>query len=230
MDYQLQVITVSVSDVDRAAAFYTKQGFTLDVDYHPASGFRVVQLTLPGSACSVQIGTGLTDAPPGSARAICLAVTDIEAARQELTGRGVTVSGIRHSHVRRLDRRLRPVPTRSAATTPASPTSPTRTAPWMIEESATAPQDVTDVILDAARDAAGYHDPDHLLQHRRERPEGLLPQVRPARRSEPLLPPRPERQPIVPGPDPQLADRFDVIAPDLPGFGQSEMPSRDGFI
>lgn len=97
MDYQLQVITVSVSDVDKAAAFYTQQaGFDLDVDYHPAPGFRVVQLTPPGSACSVQIGHGITDATPGSARATCLAVTDIEAAHQELTGRGVTVSDIRH--------------------------------------------------------------------------------------------------------------------------------------
>jgi catechol 2,3-dioxygenase-like lactoylglutathione lyase family enzyme len=97
MDYQLQVITLSVSDVDKAAAFYTQQaGFTLDVDYHPASSFRVVQLTPPGSACSVQIGVGLTDAPPGSARATNLAVADIQAAHRELTGRGVTVSGIRH--------------------------------------------------------------------------------------------------------------------------------------
>jgi catechol 2,3-dioxygenase-like lactoylglutathione lyase family enzyme len=97
MDYQLQVITLSVSDVDKAAAFYTQQaGFILDVDYHPVPGFRVAQLTPPGSACSIQIGAGLTDAPPGSARATYLAVTDIEAAHRELTGRGVTVSGIRH--------------------------------------------------------------------------------------------------------------------------------------
>jgi catechol 2,3-dioxygenase-like lactoylglutathione lyase family enzyme len=97
MDYQLQVITLSVSDVDKAAAFYIHQaGFTLDVDYHPTSDFRVVQLTPPGSACSLQIGVGLTDAPPGSARATFLAVTDIEAASRELTGRGVTISGIRH--------------------------------------------------------------------------------------------------------------------------------------
>jgi len=95
--YQIQVITVPVSDVDRAEAFYTRQaGFALDVDYHPAPGFRVVQLTPPGSACSVQIGAGLTDAAPGSARAIYLAVTDIAAARRELTRRGVKVSGIRH--------------------------------------------------------------------------------------------------------------------------------------
>jgi len=97
MDYQLQVVTLPVSDVGKAAAFYTQQaGFTLDVDYHPAPGFRVVQLTPPGSACSIQIGDGLTDAPPGSARATYLAVTDIEAACHELTTRGVTVSGIRH--------------------------------------------------------------------------------------------------------------------------------------
>jgi catechol 2,3-dioxygenase-like lactoylglutathione lyase family enzyme len=97
MDYQLQVITLPVSDVDKAAAFYTQQaGFTLDVDYHPAPDFRVVQLTSPGSACSVQIGVGLTDAPPGSARATYLVVTDIEAAHRELTARGVMVSGIRH--------------------------------------------------------------------------------------------------------------------------------------
>jgi catechol 2,3-dioxygenase-like lactoylglutathione lyase family enzyme len=97
MDYQLQVITLSVSDVDKAADFYVRQaGFNLDVDYHPAPGFRVVQLTPPGSACSVQVGVGLTDAAPGSARASCLVVTDIEAARAELTARGVPVSDVRH--------------------------------------------------------------------------------------------------------------------------------------
>jgi catechol 2,3-dioxygenase-like lactoylglutathione lyase family enzyme len=97
MDYQLQVVTVPVTDVDDAAAFYTDQaGFALDVDYHPASDFRVVQLTPPGSACSVQIGIGLTDAPPGSARTTCLVVSDIESAVRELTGRGVKVSGILH--------------------------------------------------------------------------------------------------------------------------------------
>lgn len=61
MDYQLQVVTLYVRDVDKAAAFYTEQvGFTLDVDYHPAPDFRVVQLTPPGSACSVQLGVRLT--------------------------------------------------------------------------------------------------------------------------------------------------------------------------
>jgi len=97
MDYKIEAVTVPVTDVDRAAAFYTKKvGFTLDVDYHPVGSFRVVQLTPPGSACSIQIGLGLTSAPPGSARATYLVVTDIEAARRELSERGVTVSDIRH--------------------------------------------------------------------------------------------------------------------------------------
>lgn len=97
MDCRLEVVTLAVTDVDEAAAFYTqKVGFALDVDYHPTSEFRVVQLTPPGSACSVQIGAGLTDAPPGSARATYLAVADVEAARQELVERGVEVSGFRH--------------------------------------------------------------------------------------------------------------------------------------
>ena len=96
MNYEIQVVTIPVSDVDRALAFYKRAGFDLDVDYQPAGHFRVVQLTPPGSACSVQFGIGLTGAPPGSARASYLAVTDIEAARRELAGRGVTVSPIRH--------------------------------------------------------------------------------------------------------------------------------------
>ncbi|MFG2788246.1 VOC family protein [Streptomyces sp. NPDC048419] len=97
MDYKLEVVTLSVSDVDKAVAFYTQQvGFHLDVDFRPGDTFRVVQLTPQGSACSVQIGVGLTDAPPGSARALHLAVTDIEAAHRELTERGVDVRGIRH--------------------------------------------------------------------------------------------------------------------------------------
>jgi len=97
MSARIEVITIPVSDADRALAFYTQQaGFSLDVDYHPTASFRVVQLTPPGSACSIQIGTGLTDAAPGSVRATYLAVTDIEAARGELVAAGVKVSGIRH--------------------------------------------------------------------------------------------------------------------------------------
>jgi len=86
-----------VSDVDRALRFYVDQvGFTLDVDYAPNVAFRVVQLTPPGSSCSIQIGTGLTDAAPGSVRNAYLVVSDLESARSRLLERGVEVSEIRH--------------------------------------------------------------------------------------------------------------------------------------
>jgi catechol 2,3-dioxygenase-like lactoylglutathione lyase family enzyme len=82
---------------DRAKAFYVEKcGFTLDVDHQPNDEFRVVQMTPPGSACSITIGKGVTDASPGSYRRTHLVVTDIEAARAELRGRGVEVSDIRH--------------------------------------------------------------------------------------------------------------------------------------
>ena len=97
MDYKLELVLIPVSDVDRAKAFYTEQvGFALDVDTTPTEDFRVVQMTPPGSACSVTIGIGLTDAAPGSYRGTHLVVTDIEAARAELVDRGVDVSEIRH--------------------------------------------------------------------------------------------------------------------------------------
>jgi catechol 2,3-dioxygenase-like lactoylglutathione lyase family enzyme len=97
MDMKLELVLIPVSDVDRAKAFYVEQmGFRLDVDTTPMEGFRVVQLTPPGSACSITIGTGLTDAPPGSYRGTHLVVSDIEAARAELVERGVEVSEVRH--------------------------------------------------------------------------------------------------------------------------------------
>jgi catechol 2,3-dioxygenase-like lactoylglutathione lyase family enzyme len=97
MEYLLEVVILPVSDVDRSVAFYTgRLGFHLDVDYGPGPGFRVVQLTPVGSACSVQIGVGLTDAEPGSARGLYLVVPDLEAARAELAERGVGVGEIRH--------------------------------------------------------------------------------------------------------------------------------------
>ncbi len=93
----MEVLTLPVADVDRAVRFYTEQvGFGLDVDYAPNDGFRVVQLTPPGSAASIQLGTGLTEAAPGSARDHYLVVADIEATHGELAGRGVPVSGLRH--------------------------------------------------------------------------------------------------------------------------------------
>jgi catechol 2,3-dioxygenase-like lactoylglutathione lyase family enzyme len=95
MDYKLEVVMVPVRDVERSLAFYTQAcGFILDVDYQPNDRFRVAQLTPPGSGCSIQIGIGLTDAEPGSARNLCLAVTDILAARKGLIDRGVPVEAI----------------------------------------------------------------------------------------------------------------------------------------
>jgi catechol 2,3-dioxygenase-like lactoylglutathione lyase family enzyme len=97
MDLKLELVLIPVADVDRAKAFYTeKLGFALDVDTTPTEGFRVVQRTPPGSACSITVGTGLTDAEPGSYRGTHLVVTDIEAAHAELVERGVGVSDIRH--------------------------------------------------------------------------------------------------------------------------------------
>jgi catechol 2,3-dioxygenase-like lactoylglutathione lyase family enzyme len=97
VDFKLELVLVPVSDVDRAKSFYTdKAGFHLDVDHRAGDDFRVVQMTPPGSACSISVGIGLTDAPPGSIKGMHLVVSDIEAARAELVGRGVEVSEIRH--------------------------------------------------------------------------------------------------------------------------------------
>ena len=93
MDFKLELVIVPVSDVDRAKAFYSeKLGFNVDVDVRPSDAFRVVQLTPPGSACSITIGTGLSAMTPGSYQGLHLVVTDIEAARALLVERGVEVS------------------------------------------------------------------------------------------------------------------------------------------
>jgi catechol 2,3-dioxygenase-like lactoylglutathione lyase family enzyme len=93
VDWKLELVIVPVSDVDRAKTFYSeKLGFNLDVDHRAGENFRVVQLTPPGSACSITIGTGLTPVAPGSYQGLHLVVDDIEAARAELVGRGVDVS------------------------------------------------------------------------------------------------------------------------------------------
>jgi catechol 2,3-dioxygenase-like lactoylglutathione lyase family enzyme len=95
--FSLEVITLPVSDVDRALRFYVDQvGFTPDVDYAPTDLFRVVQLTPPGSGCSIQFGNGLTDAPAGSVRNVYLVVSDLELVRHRLLERAVAVSDIRH--------------------------------------------------------------------------------------------------------------------------------------
>ena len=95
MDFKLELVAVPVSDVDRAKAFYTeKAGFNADHDYTVSDEIRFVQLTPPGSACSIAVGRGLVDATPGSVQGLQLVVTDINQARDELAARGVEVSDV----------------------------------------------------------------------------------------------------------------------------------------
>ena len=95
MDFRLELITLPVSDVDRAKAFYADAaGFVAEHDVQVNDELRFVQLTPPGSACSIAIGTGLTDAEPGSVRGLQMVVDDADAAREELAGRGVPVSDV----------------------------------------------------------------------------------------------------------------------------------------
>ena len=95
MDWKLELVAVPVSDVDRAKRFYTEQvGFNPDHDHQVSDDLRFVQLTPPGSACSIALGTGLTDAQPGSVTGLQLVVSDIDAARAQLAERGVEVSQV----------------------------------------------------------------------------------------------------------------------------------------
>jgi catechol 2,3-dioxygenase-like lactoylglutathione lyase family enzyme len=97
LDTKLEAVVIPVSNVDHAKEFYLKLGWRLDADFPFDNGFRVVQFTPPGSGCSVQFGTKITSAAPGSARGLYLIVSDIEAARGELTARGVAVSEVFHA-------------------------------------------------------------------------------------------------------------------------------------
>ena len=95
MDWKLELVAVPVSDVDRAKAFYTEQaGFNADHDHLVSDEIRFVQLTPPGSACSIALGKGITDADPGSVRGLQMVVADIDAARAELVERGVEVGEV----------------------------------------------------------------------------------------------------------------------------------------
>ena len=95
MDWKLELVAVPVSDVDRAKAFYTdKVGFNADHDHRVSDELRFVQLTPPGSACSIALGIGVADTPPGSVAGLQLVVSDINAARGELAQRGVEVSEV----------------------------------------------------------------------------------------------------------------------------------------
>ena len=95
-ELRLEVVTLAVSDVDRAKEFYEGLGWHLDIDFEPAPGVRAVQLTPPGSGCSIAFGKGVTKAEPGSAERLEIAVYDIDAAREDLIGRGIEVSELFH--------------------------------------------------------------------------------------------------------------------------------------
>jgi catechol 2,3-dioxygenase-like lactoylglutathione lyase family enzyme len=97
VDMKFEAVVIPVSDVDRAKQFYGRLGWRLDADFRFDNGFRVVQLTSPGSGCSVQFGTNITSAVPGSAQGLYLVVSDIQAARNELAARGVDVSDVFHA-------------------------------------------------------------------------------------------------------------------------------------
>jgi catechol 2,3-dioxygenase-like lactoylglutathione lyase family enzyme len=97
MDWKLELVAVPVSDVDRAIAFYTKKiGFHLDHDHTISDELRFVQLTPPGSACSIALGKGIVDTPPGSVQGLQIVVSDVEAARAELVERGLDVGEVQH--------------------------------------------------------------------------------------------------------------------------------------
>jgi len=97
VDMKFEVVVIPVADVDRSKAFYTKLGWRFDADFPFDNGFRVVQFTPPGSGCSVQFGTMITTAAPGSAQGLYLIVSDVEAARKELIARDVEVSEVFHT-------------------------------------------------------------------------------------------------------------------------------------
>ncbi len=97
VDTKLEAVVIPVSNVDRAKEFYSSLGWRLDADFAFDNGFRVVQFTPPGSGCSVQFGTNITLAAPGSAQGLYLIVSDVEAARHELVARGIKVSEVFHA-------------------------------------------------------------------------------------------------------------------------------------
>ena len=94
MDYKLELVTIPVTDVDRAKAFYAQAGFVAEHDVKVEENLRFVQLTPPGSACSIAIGEGLTESAPGSVQGLQVVVADADAARADLAGRGVDVTDV----------------------------------------------------------------------------------------------------------------------------------------
>jgi catechol 2,3-dioxygenase-like lactoylglutathione lyase family enzyme len=131
MEMKLEVVVIPVADVERAKRFYGNLGWRLDADLARGDKFRIVQFTPPASPCSIHFGIGLTSAAPGSAQGLYLVVSDIEAARAELIGRGVDVTGVFHQGD---DGRLSgPDPTRRSYASFASFTDPDGNR-WLLQE------------------------------------------------------------------------------------------------
>jgi catechol 2,3-dioxygenase-like lactoylglutathione lyase family enzyme len=139
VDMKLEVVVVPVADVDRAKEYYKALGWREDADFAPASDYRVVQLTPPGSECSVILGTGITSAAPGSAEGLLLAVSDIESARQDLADRGADIGEVFHPadgvfiHAGGAERAPGPAPDRSSYGSYASFSDPDGNG-WFLQE------------------------------------------------------------------------------------------------
>jgi catechol 2,3-dioxygenase-like lactoylglutathione lyase family enzyme len=139
MDMKLEVVVIPVSDVDRAKDFYKLLGWRLDADFVASEDFRVVQLTPPGSHCSIIFGTGVTSAVPGSAQGLHLAVCDVDAARAEISSVGAQISEVFHDaggvfhHAGQAARESGPDPDRSSYASFASFSDPDGNG-WLLQE------------------------------------------------------------------------------------------------
>lgn len=158
VDFELEVVVLPVSDVDQAKAFYTRIGFREDVDFSGPDGFRVVHLTPPGSAASIIIGSGVTDAVPGSERGVHLIVDDVVAARDYLAASGVAVSEVFHDaggvfhHAGATARVEGPHPARQSYSSFASFTDPDGNALVLQEVTARRPGRTSHVVYRSAAD------------------------------------------------------------------------------
>ena len=142
MEYAIEVVVLPVSDVDKAKGFYHGLGWRLDADFHGGPDYRVVQLTPPGSACSVIFGIGVSSAVPGSAQGLHLVTTDIDAARADLASRGAEVSEVFHDvtgvfhHAGTKDRVAGPAPEHKSKGSFVSFDDPDGNG-WLVQETST---------------------------------------------------------------------------------------------